>query len=130
MREMLKFYVCDTCGNFVVLFESSGAPMFCCGEEMTHVEPNSTDGKNEKHVPDVEVDGRNVTVKIGCEEHPSLTEHYIKWVLVQTDKSIHKRMLSPGDKPEAKFVLADDEKLLAVYEYCNQHGLWVKEFNN
>ncbi|MGN1242889.1 MAG: desulfoferrodoxin family protein, partial [Candidatus Enterosoma sp.] len=28
---------------------------------------------------------------------------------------------------EADFVLADGEKPLAVYEFCNLHGLWKKE---
>ncbi|MBQ2309562.1 MAG: desulfoferrodoxin, partial [Erysipelotrichales bacterium] len=31
------------------------------------------------------------------------------------------------EAPEAKFVLAEDEKAVAAYEYCNLHGLWKKE---
>ena len=27
----------------------------------------------------------------------------------------------------AEFVLADGDKAVAAYEYCNLHGLWVKE---
>ncbi|MFR6112064.1 MAG: desulfoferrodoxin family protein [Dialister invisus] len=29
--------------------------------------------------------------------------------------------------PCAEFALADDERLLAAYEYCNLHGLWKAE---
>ena len=37
------------------------------------------------------------------------------------------KTLKPGEKPVAEFVLTDGEKAVAVYEYCNLHGLWVKE---
>ena len=29
-----------------------------------------------------------------------------------------------GEKPQASFVLADGDQLVAAYEYCNLHGLW------
>ena len=35
-------------------------------------------------------------------------------------------VLQPEEKPEAKFVAADG-KAIAVYEFCNLHGLWKKE---
>jgi superoxide reductase len=36
------------------------------------------------------------------------------------------KYLKPEEKPEAKFVAADG-KAIAVYEFCNLHGLWKKE---
>ncbi|MDO5474741.1 MAG: desulfoferrodoxin family protein, partial [Phascolarctobacterium sp.] len=42
-----------------------------------------------------------------------------------TDKGGHRRVLNAGEKPNAVFLLAEDEKPLAVYEYCNLHGLWM-----
>ncbi|MGD9605623.1 MAG: desulfoferrodoxin family protein, partial [Bacilli bacterium] len=36
------------------------------------------------------------------------------------------KKLAPNQEPKANFTLAD-EKLVAVYEYCNLHGLWVYE---
>ena len=30
----MKFYVCETCGNFVGMIFESGAPMSCCGKMM------------------------------------------------------------------------------------------------
>ena len=35
--------------------------------------------------------------------------------------------LTIDDKPEAKFALVDGDKPVAVYAYCNLHGLWVTE---
>jgi superoxide reductase len=37
------------------------------------------------------------------------------------------KKLKAGDSPEAVFTVAADDKAVAVYEYCNLHGLWVKE---
>ena len=36
------------------------------------------------------------------------------------------KKLNPGEKPTALFALAED-KAIAVYEYCNLHGLWKTE---
>jgi len=52
-------------------------------------------------------------------------EHWIQWVYLETDKGGHRRVLNAGEKPNAEFLLAEDEKPLAVYEYCNLHGLWM-----
>ena len=34
-----------------------------------------------------------------------------------------KKDLKPGDKPEASFAVT--EPVVAAYEYCNLHGLWM-----
>jgi superoxide reductase len=39
------------------------------------------------------------------------------------------KYLKPNDEPEAVFVLNGKEQPIAVYEYCNLHGLWKYEFN-
>ena len=42
------------------------------------------------------------------------------------EKGSQIKYLKAGEKPEAVFDLAG-EKLVAVYEYCNLHGLWKAE---
>ena len=69
------------------------------------------------------VHGEEVTVKIGTAEHPSLEAHYIEWILLQTDTGMQMKWLKPGMKPEAIFKTT--EKIVAAYEYCNLHGLWM-----
>ena len=91
------------------------------GEEL---HANTTDGAHEKHVPVITVDGSEVKIEVGSVEHPSLDAHYIEFILLETNCGIHTRWLKPGMKPEAIFKLADDEKVIAAYEYCNLHGLW------
>ena len=35
----MKFYVCETCGNFVGMIKEAGVPMMCCGKKMKEIVP-------------------------------------------------------------------------------------------
>ena len=123
----MKFYRCEQCGNIVTKLNDSGVPVVCCGGPMKELVPGSSDGAFEKHVPAVKADGSKITVTVGEVEHPMMEEHYIQFIALETDKGFQIKNLKPGEKPVAEFVLADGEKAVAAYEYCNLHGLWVKE---
>ena len=122
----MKFYRCDHCGNIVEFVESSGVPVVCCGEPMKELVPGTTDAAVEKHVPVVNVEGNVVKVEVGEVEHPMVEEHFIGWVAIETKKGVQRKYLKPGEKPAVEFVLAEDDELVATYEYCNLHGLWKK----
>lgn len=47
----LKFYRCSHCGNIIVKLKDSGAPVSCCGDVMVQLQPGTSDGAHEKHVP-------------------------------------------------------------------------------
>lgn len=119
-----KFYICKHCGNIIGMVNNAGVPIICCGEPMEELIPNSVDASQEKHVPVVTVDGDVITVDIGSAAHPMLPEHYIEWVYVLTENGGQRKALKPGQEPKAVFALKDD-KAIAVYAYCNLHGLWV-----
>ena len=51
MAASKKFFRCSHCGNLVGVIQDSGVPMICCGEPMTLLVPNTSDGAKEKHVP-------------------------------------------------------------------------------
>lgn len=121
-----KFYICRHCGNIIGMIKSSGVPVFCCGEKMQQLTPNSVEASGEKHIPVVTVEGDKIKVSVGSAEHPMLAEHCIEWIYVQTEKGGQRKSLKAGDAPIAEFALAGD-KAVAVYAYCNLHGLWVKE---
>jgi superoxide reductase len=123
-KEQQKFYICKHCGNIIGLINNAGVPLVCCGEKMTELIPNTSDGAVEKHVPVVKVDGNLVTVEIGSVPHPMTEAHYISWVYIQTEKGGQRKNLAPNDKPSAVFALTDDDKLEMVFAYCNLHGLW------
>lgn len=118
-----KFFVCKHCGNLIGMIENSGVPVVCCGEKMTELVANTVDASVEKHTPVVTVNGDKIEVVVGSVEHPMLEEHFIKWIYVETKKGGQRKSLKPGEAPKAAFVVTDDEPV-AVYAYCNLHGLW------
>ena len=121
-----RFYVCRHCGNLVGMIHDAGVPLVCCGEKMQALEPNTVEASGEKHVPVVSVEDGVVHVRVGSVDHPMLPEHSIQWIYLQTEKGGQRKSLAPGDAPAASFRLEDD-KAVAVYAYCNLHGLWMTE---
>ncbi len=121
-----RFYICKHCGNIIGKIKDAGVPMMCCGEVMPSLVPNTVEASVEKHLPVVSVDGNIVSVEVGSVTHPSTEEHYIEWIFVQTEKGGQRKAFKPGDTPATKFAFVDD-KPLAVYAYCNLHGLWKTE---
>lgn len=122
----MKYYVCDHCGNIIEYVEESGVPVMCCGQKMSELVPGTSDGAHEKHVPVVTVDGDRVTVEVGAVEHPMVEAHYIQWIVLETTRGSQRVKLEYTDKPRVEFKLAEGEKVVAAYEYCNLHGLWKK----
>ena len=123
----MEFYRCEHCGNIVIKLTDKGVPVVCCGEPMKKLEPGATDGAFEKHVPAVTVDGSKVIVQVGEVVHPMLPEHFIQWIVLETEQGYQVKKLNAGDKPVAEFVVSEGDKAVAAYEYCNLHGLWLKE---
>ena len=124
---MVKFYICETCKNIITKIVDSKVPVVCCGKPMKELIPGAVDGALEKHVPKVTIEGNTVKVQIGEVIHPMLAEHYIQFIALETKNSCQIKKLKVGDDPKAEFILADGDEAVAVYEYCNLHGMWVKE---
>jgi desulfoferrodoxin ferrous iron-binding domain len=120
----MNFYRCNHCGNIIGKVLDKGVPVFCCGEAMAELKPNTTDAASEKHVPVVKVDGNVLTVTVGSTLHPMTEAHLIEWIYIQTRQGGQRKSLKAGDKPEAVFALADGDEAVAAYAYCNLHGLW------
>ena len=120
-----KFYKCNHCGNVVVKVVDSKVPVVCCGEKMEELVPNTVDASNEKHVPVVTLlDDCKIKVEVGSVAHPMTPEHHISFIYVETENGGIQVNLK--DKPEAVICVCHD-KPVAVYEYCNLHGLWKTE---
>ena len=121
-----RFYICEKCGNTVGMIHASGVPLVCCGQKMTAIEAGTVEASREKHIPGVEVSEGKVKVIVGSVLHPMTEEHSITWVYLETDKGGQRKNLAAGEAPEVTFALAD-ERPIAVYAYCNLHGLWKTE---
>ena len=123
----VKLLKCNGCGKMVLEVVGSKCPTKCCGELMVEMIPNTSDGAGEKHVPFVKVEGNTVTVQVGEVIHPMLEAHHIAFVILETEKGYQKHDFVPGEQPIAVFALAEGEKPVAAYEYCNLHGFWKAE---
>ena len=120
-----KFYKCNHCGNVIVKVVDARVPVVCCGEKMEELVPNTVDASGEKHIPVVtKLDNSRIKVNVGSIPHPMQPEHHISFVQVETENGgIHVNL---KEKPEAEIYLGG-ENPVAVYEYCNLHGLWKIE---
>ena len=123
-----KFYICPHCKNLVEMVHDAGVKPFCCGQKMDELVPKTVDASGEKHIPAVTVSDGIVEVNVGSVDHPMVDVHWIEWVQLVTDRGSYRKQLNPGEAPNVKFLLGD-EKPLAVYAYCNLHGLWKTELN-
>lgn len=123
-----KFYVCEDCKSIVELVDGEEAFSESCGGKFKELKANTSDGASEKHVPEVDINGNTVTVKVGSIFHPMTDAHYIGWIALFTNEGVYRKKLTTGKDPVAAFHLSDGEIISAVYAYCNEHGLWGKEF--
>ncbi len=108
----MKFY--KTPDNQIAINDASA------GEEII---PNTVEAAFEKHIPVIEHSGDHALVKVGSVAHPMLDVHYIEWIVLETANGYQKKELAPGDAPEAEFAVT--EPVVAAYELCNLHGLWM-----
>lgn len=141
----MRILRCDYCGNIVIFQRDSAMTPSCCGKKMTLLVPSVDDRFSEKHVPVIieekeasRTDRCNgtrfskkgccdsyVTVKVGAAQHPMDDDHYIEWIMLETNCGVYTRYLEPEDAPEATFCFCKGEKAVRAYAYCNLHGLWA-----
>ena len=119
-----RIFISEDKKTLAMLINKGDGELSCNGKPMQQLKANTTDAAQEKHVPVATVEGKKIFVKVGSVAHPMTEEHLIAWIYLQTKKGGQYRHLTPNDKPEAQFIVADDDEPIAVYEFCNLHGLW------
>lgn len=119
----MKFYQCAICGNQVTKLRDSGRTLVCCGQPMQEMVPGLTEASLEKHLP-VLLEDDGGRIQVGQTLHPMQQDHYIEWILLETDQGAHIRFLIPGEDPSAAFPLEEKENRVSLYAECNLHGLW------
>lgn len=124
---MVRIFKCKHCGNLMMVMEKKGCTPVCCGEEMVELIAGTVDAAKEKHIPVIVVNGKVVEVVVGEVLHPMTEAHLISWIILETNKGVQVRNLQYTDEPKAIFALADGEEVVRAFEYCNLHGLWMKE---
>ncbi len=93
---------------------------------MDVLEANTEEAAFEKHIPAVTIENGILTAVVGSVEHPMMEKHYIQMIALETENLLLIKELNPGDAPKAEFAIGN-EKPVAVYEFCNLHGLWKAE---
>jgi superoxide reductase len=121
MKQSLKVFKCNVCGNIVEVLNDGAGQLVCCGQPMKHLVENTVDAAKEKHVPVKEAVDGGLKVKVGSVAHPMDETHYIQWIEIISDGKIYRQALKPGDSPEALFPVSGE---WTAREYCNLHGLW------
>jgi len=115
---------CLKCGAMVKVIEDCNCEncgITCCGEAMSEVKANTSDGAVEKHKPTyTHKDGKLI---VGV-DHVMEEDHYIEWLCLLTDTKEEYIYLTPEDEPTYIF---DNVKSGTIYAYCNKHGLWETE---
>ena len=114
---MLKIYQCENCKKVVISKEELKL------EGWKELIAGSTDAAQEKHVPVVTKKCKTVQVDVGSVAHPMTEEHHIVWVYLQTCRGGQRKCLKHDGQPVVNFALCE-ETPVAVYAYCNLHGLW------
>ncbi len=123
MKQPPKFFYCAHCSSLVQTLNETGVTPNCCGAPMSELTPNTTEGATEKHLPVAKIYDGCVHVCVGSAEHPMTEEHSIQWIYLETSCCGRFHPLSSSEPPRAEFPLGK-EKPVAVYAYCNLHGLW------
>ena len=121
----MKLFKCKKCGNIIYTVNDKSEGITCCGEDVVLLKANTVDAAKEKHVPVVNINNNVVEVNVGDVDHPMTEEHYIEFILIETNKGVRINNLTPEDKPHTSFILEENEELLNTYAYCNLHGLWM-----
>ena len=92
------------------------------------LEPNTSEGASEKHLPIIETDGNHVTVKVGSIFHPMTGERNMGGGCLPTKAGATMRVpLDPACEPVAHVTLEDGDTPKAAYAWCNLHGFWKTE---
>ena len=99
-----KFYICPVCRNTVEMVYDTDIALFCCGEKMVELIPNTVEASGDKHIPVVSVKGNVVEVNVGVADHPMAEVHWIQWVQLITDKGSYRKTLNPGEELSAEWI--------------------------
>ena len=119
----MQFYQSEGCANALTLLADTELVLACNGGSLS-VLPADARGTPELHIPVLTVRSGTAHVRVGLAPHPMVPEHWLEWIVLETQQGFSVRRLRPGDAPEALFALPDTETAVGAYAYCNLHGLW------
>ena len=123
-NRQLHILYAPSSGKVIMEMNDVAAEMLCKDEKFIEL-PVQNNEDWETHEPVINRNGDSFSVNIASDDHPMDGDHYIAFVILQYEKGYRVVYFDKGEKPEVKFY--QDEPVIAVYAYCNQHGLWCIE---
>jgi desulfoferrodoxin (superoxide reductase-like protein) len=111
-------------------WEKRAAELEAQGPIYTADSPGPWAGKEAGHVPQIVIDGTNVTIKVAHPMHAADDagpEHYITTIYArdQANKIVWLKEFKVDDPAaETTFALPAGTTALTAYSHCNIHGLW------
>ena len=125
MTDKNEIYRCNICGNIVEVLHIGVGKLVCCDNPMELLKQRQDGTGVEKHLPVIEKTDEGIKVKLGSIPHPMEENHCIEWVEIISGDEIRRKVLKPGDTPEAEFnIKLDDINQIQIREYCSVHNLW------
>jgi len=125
MSELNQVFKCENDGLIVEVLHGAEGNATCCDAPMKLLSENTSDGAKEKHVPVIVKISGGYKVSVGSVPHPMEEKHYIEWIELIADGISYMAFLSPGNAPNAQFMIAATHVIARAY--CNIHGLWKAE---
>ena len=91
-----KILISDDNQDIVEVLATNGCEISCDNKPMKELVANSTNAAQEKHVPQVHVNGNMVKVDVGSVKHPMEEAHSIVWVHIVTNQGTQRKYLKPN----------------------------------
>jgi len=132
-RTFIKTGIAATIGAAVAapLLAQNNKPAFeidLSGLIYTKEKPGMWKNKEESHVPQIKIDGNQITLTT---DHGMSETHYIvRHTLVdKNQKVIGATTFSPADKPVSTYTIPEGYKgTLYATSFCNKHDFWANIF--
>lgn len=122
----MKFYCCENNSDSILITNKSISNL---SKSVKEIIPNTAEASLEKHIPVIKREENNIKVIVGEVLHPMEENHYIAFICLELKDGYMVKYLKPNENSEANFIISEENYPVAVYSYCNLHGLWKKDYN-
>lgn len=116
----MKIYQCQTCEKIYIELSSN---IDDSDDHIHTVEPHVSREEDLDHEHVLTFVQIGNFVRVIMEHHPMIEVHHIQWLGLKTNQGFYVKQCQIGELPVKEFILHDDEKIMAIYAYCNIHRL-------
>jgi superoxide reductase len=120
-----KVYLCENCGNALESVWDGTGIVKCCGKLIMELKSKTTGADKEIHTPVIKREGSKVTVSVGKEPHPMLSDdHCIVFIEVLAGDKVLRHDFKDDDKQAKASFLVEEGVPIKARAFCNLDDLW------